>query len=117
MTRVFTVHEPARDTARPAPPLLVPEGFSWAAFLFGPLWLAAKGLWLPLLGWLPVLAAVALLPEPWRFPFGLALALFTGWHGRDAERWVLARRGRPVSGVVVGRDEEEAILRLGATRS
>jgi hypothetical protein len=27
------------------------EGFSWAAFLFGPLWLLARGLWRPLLLW------------------------------------------------------------------
>ena len=114
--RVFTVHAPAQPSARPAPPQLVPEGFSWAAFLFGPLWLLLKGLWLPLLGWLLLFAAVMLVPDPWRFPAGLFLALMTGWHGRDAERWQMARRGRPVSGVVVGRDEEEATLRLGATR-
>ena len=113
--RVFTVHDPA-PSARPAPPRLVPEGFSWWAFLLGPLWLLAKRLWLPLLGWLVLAAATGLLaPAPWGMAAGLALALLTGWHGRDAERWALERRGLPVSGVVLGRDEEEAILRLGAT--
>ena len=115
--RVYTVHDPAPPTARPAPPRLVQEGFSWSAFLLGPLWLAAKGLWLPLFGWLLLFAAAALLPAPWRFPAGILLALMTGWHAHDTERWHMARRGRPVSGVVVGRDEEDAILRLGTIRS
>lgn len=116
MMRVFTVHDPAWPSARPAPPLLVPEGFSWAALLFGPFWFLARGLWLPLGGWLVLGALVLLVPAPWRLPAGLFLALMTGWHARDAQRWVLARRGRPATGVVVGRDAEDATLRLGEAR-
>lgn len=115
--RVFTVHDPAQPTARPAPPRLVPEGFSWGAFLFGPFWLLLKGLWLPLVGWLLLLALLAFVPEPARFLAGVFLALMTGWHARDAERWQMRRCGWFASGVVIGRDEEDAFLRLGMTRA
>ena len=40
--RGYTAHlKPGRT------PVLVPEGFSWAAWLFGPLWLAAHRAWVP----------------------------------------------------------------------
>ncbi|WP_377044171.1 DUF2628 domain-containing protein [Roseomonas elaeocarpi] len=101
---------------------LVPEGFSWAAFLFGPFWFLFRGLWLALLIWLAVAVLLAALRSavpalgpyaPW---MTLALMLFTGFHARDAERWTLRRRGLPMQGVVLGLDEEDAMLRL-ASRS
>ncbi|UFN48948.1 DUF2628 domain-containing protein [Roseomonas sp. OT10] len=129
--RVFTVHAPGAP-ALPAPlaasiagspwatvpdasgpaPRLVPEGFAWWGFLFPPLWLAAKRLWWGLLGWLALAGLVALLPEPVEPWAALALALLVGFHGRDLQRWTLARRGWPERDVVVARDEEAALLRL-----
>ena len=65
--RVWTVHlPPPTDRAgRPSrrSPVLVQEGFSWGAFLFGPLWLLAHRLWLSALLWtVSLLAAALLLP-------------------------------------------------------
>ncbi|MFT8245578.1 DUF2628 domain-containing protein [Roseomonas sp. BN140053] len=96
-------------------PRLVREGFAWWAFLLGPLWLLFKGLWLPLLAFLLLSAAIAFaLPPALLPPAGLALGLLLGFHGRDLERWRLARRGLPERGVVLARNEEEAMLRLGS---
>jgi len=53
---IFTVHEP------PAPPIdrldraeamvFLKDGFTWGAFLFGPIWLAANRLWLSAVGYI-----------------------------------------------------------------
>ncbi len=40
--RFWTIHMRAN-----APPVLVREGFSWTALLFGPLWLAWHRAWIP----------------------------------------------------------------------
>ena len=57
--------------------------------------------------------AIAFLPGASSSWAGLALALLTGFQARDVQRWTLARRGLPESGVVAGADEEVALLRLG----
>jgi hypothetical protein len=107
--RVFTVH--ARMGEKPRT-YLVREGFSVWAFLFGPLWLLARRLWLALLGYLLVGAAISALPDPWEGWAVLALQLLLGFHARDLERWTLGRRGFVSGGVVVGNDEDDALLRL-----
>lgn len=57
---VFTIHEP------PAPPIdridraeamvFLKDGFSWSAFLLGPIWLLANRLWLATLGYIAIVA-------------------------------------------------------------
>ena len=111
--RLFTVH--ARTGTKPAT-RLVREGFSFPAFLFGPLWLLWHALWLGLLGYLLLAAAIAAIPDPWENWAALALQLLLGLHARDIQRWTLARRGFTTEGVVAGRDEEEALLRLVSAR-
>ena len=119
--RVWTVHVqpiPATGTAGRPPrraPVLVREGFSWGAFLFGPFWLLAHRLWLEALLWLAVPAAVLLAP------FGGALLLpaaqfLLGCHARDLRRRALARKGYAQAHVVAERDEERALARLCAAR-
>ena len=118
--RVWTVHvPPAADRAgRPSrrPPVMVREGFSWGAFLFGPFWLLAHRLWLPALLWFVAAAAAVLLAS-----IGGALALpalqfLLGCHARDLRRRALARRGYALAHVVAERDEERALARLVAAR-
>ena len=111
--RVFTVH--AR-TGNKAATRLVREGFSFAAFLFGPLWLLWHALWLALLGYVLLAAAVAFIPDPWEDWAVLTLQVLLGLHAHDLRRWTLRRRGYATQGVVAGRDEEEALLRLISTR-
>ncbi|HYZ31377.1 MAG TPA: DUF2628 domain-containing protein [Crenalkalicoccus sp.] len=109
--RIWTVHLPPERGARRAP-VLVREGFSWSAFLFGPLWLLANGLWLSALLLLLAGVALGLLPPVAAFAAELALALLTGAFARDLRRWSLARRGWLLANVVVARDRDSALARL-----
>ena len=111
--RVYTAHlRPARE------PVLVREGFTWAGFLFGPLWLLAKRAWIAAIFdlaafvWLFALAPAALLG-----PLAFGLALIVGLTGRDMVRWSLARRGYALAHVVAARDEDSALARLYAARA
>src|SRR3712207_2763918 len=73
------------------PPVLVREGFSWGAFLFGPFWLLANRLWLAALLWLVAAVAALLLASvggAWALP---ALQFLLGCHARDLKRRALAR--------------------------
>ena len=115
--RVWTVHvPPPAESGRPRAPVLLREGFSWGAFLFGPVWLLAHRLWLAALFWLAAAAAAILLA-----PFGGAVVLpaahfLLGCHVRDLRRRRLARRGYAQAHVVAERDEEMALARLFAAR-
>lgn len=106
--KLWTVH-----TAPGRPPVLVREGFSLWAALFGPLWLLTKGAWLPALLLGCAEAAIGLAVHgPQRTVLELALAWLVGLCGRDMLRWSLARRGYTISHVVTGRDDEAALTRL-----
>ncbi|MFH5923169.1 DUF2628 domain-containing protein [Roseomonas xinghualingensis] len=111
--RVFTIHAKGGEKPRTR---LVREGFSFWAFLFGPLWLLWRGLWLALLGYLVVMVAIAFIPDPWETFVGLALQVLFGFHARDLERWTLRRRGFASQGVVAAHDEDEAALRVMRAR-
>ena len=99
------------------PPAVVPEGFSWAAFLFGPFWLAARRAWvaaaLSLAAYVLVLSLAAgdvgalLL---------LALALLHGLSGHDLRRWAMDRRGYALAQVLFAHNETDALARLLARR-
>jgi hypothetical protein len=119
--KLYTVHaEPARPPGiegwpepKGPPPVLVKEGFSLGAFLFGPLWFAWNRVWWWALGLLAlVLAAAFLLPEGIAGAVILALQLLAGFEGRDAVRARLAKRGLPMQGVVVAPDLDTAWFRL-----
>ncbi len=109
--RSFTVHAvpPVSVPAtRPLPmPELVPEGFSLFAALLPPLWLLRHRQWLALVIFLSLAVPLWLL-----LPLALLpLHLLAGLQAQDIRRWTLARRGRPVTGVVLARDAEAALLR------
>lgn len=105
--RAFTLHAtPGR------PPLLIPEGFSWGAFVFAPFWLLRHGVWFGLLAYVVgVLAIGALAPPAWRGLAFLALHLLAGFEARDLLRAKLARQGRDTRAVIFGMDEDAAFLR------
>jgi len=123
-TRVlaYTVHEPphpADDRIDRAQQLVfVRDGFSWAALIFGPLWLLFNRMWLALLVYL--LAAVAIgtlfellgLPEMWASLAGIALNLMLALEADSVRRWTLARRGWRIVGTVVGRTPAECERRF-----
>jgi len=110
--RIYTAHIRARR-----PPVLVKEGFSWGAFLFGWIWLVFYRAWIP--GLLMLAAAVligALTAAGARVLLEIGLALLLGLTGRDLVRWSLARRGYTLAHVLAARDTESALARLLAGR-
>ena len=111
--RVYTAHL-ARDRA----PVLVREGFSFGALIFGPLWLFVHRAWIAgvLAVALEIAAAAAMARLSALWPLGLAIAWLLGLFGQDLRRFGLARRGYAESAVIAARDEMEACGRLLAAR-
>ncbi len=94
-------------------PVLVKEGWSWGAFLFGPLWLLYKRAWIPALLEAALLIGVNLfIRPPAQQVIGFAVAVLAGLLGRDLLRWSLQLRGYALAQVVAARDEESAFVRL-----
>ena len=115
--KYWTVHLRAEHPATPTPPVLVREGFSWAACLFGPLWLLAHRAWIPaVLVIAATIIAGALAPENAQPFLFLAIALLVGFSGNDCLRFSLERRGFRLMHVVAARDADGALTRLLAGR-
>jgi len=106
--RVFSSH------VKPgAVPVLVQDGFSWGAALFGCLWLAWQGAWIP--AGLVLLADVAaqLVQNAWYgAAVGVTLLLLQGIYGHDLVRWSLRLRGYDDGPVVAAASADAALLRL-----
>ncbi len=106
--RLYTAH-----VRRGAEPVLVKEGFSWGALLFGWIWLLTQRAWIPAV--LSLAAAVlitGLTDGGARLTLGLGLAVLLGLTGRDLVRWSLARRGYTLAHVLAARDLNSALVRL-----
>lgn len=96
-----------------AEPVLVPEGFSVLALLFGPLWLAAHRAWVTAALSLAAYVLIgALAHDPARIVLGAGLAVLLGLTGQDLRRWTLEQKGYLLTNVFAVRDAEEALLRL-----
>lgn len=110
--RIWTAHEKPH-----AAPLLVREGFSFGAALFGPLWLATRRAWVPAAAvfLLDVLILVFSGP-PASMILGLGMMVLMGLSGHDLVRWWVAHTGYQQTGVIVGRSREEAQARWLAAR-
>ena len=105
---IYTAH-----TAPHAAPVLLREGFSWGAFLFGPLWLLAHRCWIAGMLLACAWVGVALVPEAApRLLIAAGLAWSAGLGGQDARRWGLARRGYVLPHVVAAADPDMALARL-----
>jgi hypothetical protein len=113
---VYTVHVPrGRWGERPTPDRIVflRDGFSLAAFLFGPFWLLwrraflAALLWTLLLGVVGALAATGLSREAVS-TLEIALGALLGLEGSRLVAWTLARRGYAESAVIVAESLEDA---------
>ena len=98
---VYTVHEPPQrggdalsHTERFA---FVRDGFSWAAFLFGPLWMLRQRMWLVLLSYIVFTAAVQAclwalgVAAPVKFTVGVLIALLIGFEAATLRRFSLRR--------------------------
>ncbi len=118
---VYSVLEPPdRDGGRDGAErfVFVREGFSWAAFLFGALWMLWRRLWLVLLGYIVLIAGLEVVFRllgasigP-RILTGFLIALLIGLEAGTLRRWTLVRRGGRDHGIVVGDDLEAAERRF-----
>jgi Protein of unknown function (DUF2628) len=110
--KIWTAHEKPN-----AQTVLVREGFSFAALIFGPLWLVAHRAWLPAGAAVLLTLLILLLSHPpASIVLILGLAVLLGFSGWDLVRWSVARRGYLMSNIVTGRNEDEANYRLLAAR-
>jgi hypothetical protein len=119
----YTVHAPPlRNGAAPDPQrfVFVRDGFHFWAFLLAPLWLLYRRLWLVLIGYLLVSAAMEVvsyfldLPEGTRILIGLLVGLLIGLEAATLRRWTYGRRRWRTVGVVTGDDAEAAEQRFFA---
>jgi hypothetical protein len=93
-----------------AAPVLVREGFSWGALIFGPIWLAVHNAWIPAALALAACILIAVLTSgPTQSALLLALMLWLGFTGNDLRRWSLRLRGFVLQEVVGARDATEAL--------
>jgi hypothetical protein len=121
---VYTVHEPqtgAGESVNPDRYVFVRDGFHVWAFLLGPLWMVWRGLWLVLLGYLVMLAALgvglyaARVPDGAVAAIGFLIALLIGFEASTLRRWTLRRNGFSEVAAVVGDDVESAERRFFST--
>jgi Protein of unknown function (DUF2628) len=119
---IYTVHEPPlrRYESSPAPErfAFVRDGFHFWAFVLGPLWMLRHRMWLVLIGYVVVFAAlqVALhflgVSDTVKAIAGLLLGLLVGIEAGTLRRFTLGRRGWRNVAVVVGDDIEMAERRF-----
>jgi hypothetical protein len=111
---VFTVHLPPEGADAPEKIRFVREGFSSAAFFFGPVWLLWKRAWIAAIAWTLLLAAIGgagslLKINKGAMTFaGLATALVLGFESDRVIAWSLRRRGYEEKDVVIADNEDEA---------
>jgi hypothetical protein len=118
---VYTVHQPPLRAGATSPEperfVFVRDGFSFAALLFGPLWMLRHRMWLVLLGYGVVVAGLSLVLHlhasgtvgaiVWAL-----VALLLGFEAGTLRRFTLSRRGFRNVGIVVGDDLELAERRF-----
>ena len=118
---VYTVHAPVTsgaDFAATDKFTFVRDGFHFWAFVLGPIFLAWHRLWLALLGWVVLMAAVdfglaALGVSGGRiFVVSTLLALLLGFEAASLQRWTLSRRKWRQLDIVVADEEETAERRF-----
>lgn len=118
---VYTVHAPAtsnadfRATDRFA---FVRDGFHLWAAVFGVVWLAWHRLWLAMIGWIVLMAAIDVamvrlgISGATIFLVDALLALLLGFEAASLERWTLSRHKWRQLDIVVADDEEAAERRF-----
>src|SRR5438093_8143755 len=104
---IYTVHIPPAETSAPNPDrfVFVRDGFSFWAFLLGPIWMLRHRMWLAFFGFVAVVAAIEFavrrlgLSGDVGVMVGLLLAPRTGSDGGTLRRFTLARRKWEDAGV------------------
>ncbi len=100
-----------------AAPVLIREGFSLGALVFGFLWLLGRGAFIPAaLALAAQVLAGVLTRGPSRVVLELGIAVILGVSGRDLVRWHLGLRGYRPAHVLAAQDYDAALARLLAAR-
>jgi len=106
--KLYAIHAPraAEAFAGPEAARATRTGFSFAALVFGPLWLLARGLWLALIGYAVLASLVVLAFRDGWLRLSAAALLFALAHlylaveGRGLRMRARGRAGRPLVDVV-----------------
>jgi hypothetical protein len=119
---IYTVHEPLlrAGTAAPEPDryVFIRDGFSFWAFLFGPLWMLRHRMWLVFVLYVVIalvlegLVAVASGSDALIVAIGLLLAFWVGLEAATLRRFTLRQSGWRDVGVISGEDREAAERRF-----
>ena len=108
---IYSVHLPADGAASASvaeKAHFERQGFSWRAFVFGPLWLLARGLWLAILAWCLLALLVGLAVGYDYLPAGAAgglmllAAIYIGFEGRSLADAAMERSGWRLVDVALG---------------
>ena len=103
---IYTIHENANRPDAADRLELVREGFAFWAFALGAIWLVANRLWVPAIAYILLAALVARAAEMLGVSpasiivIQVGMQCWLGFHAYDVKRWVLARRGYTMRGVV-----------------
>lgn len=118
---VYTVHAPMTSSAGIATAdrfAFVRDGFHFWAALAGVVWLVWHRLWLALIGWIVVIAAINIglsllgAGQGAILLTNVLLALLMGFEAASLRRWTLSRRNWRQLDIVVADDEEAAERRF-----
>jgi hypothetical protein len=119
---VYTVHEPPNPPLnrvdRAASFVFVRDGFSWAAALLSPVYLAVKGQWLAFTAYIVLIIAAALglhalgLERTWFAFVVIGLNIYLGFEASTLERMWLTFRGWTELGTVMGKNLPECERRF-----
>ncbi|NNJ74392.1 MAG: DUF2628 domain-containing protein [Anderseniella sp.] len=102
--------------------VFVKDGFSWPAFFIPVFWMLWYRLWLPLVGYLGIVALTIAAGYLFSWPdnlagaMGLLANLFFGLEGNNYRRRALAKRGFDEVADIVADNGEEASYRFFAAR-
>lgn len=113
---LYVIQARGADRASLERATIIKDGFSWAAFVFGPFWLLYRRLWLALLLWVALEVAFVLVVAP-NVPGGVSTLvdllahLFIGLEGNRLRLAKSARRASLVD-VMEGRDRDDAEIRF-----
>jgi hypothetical protein len=119
---VYMVFEPPRrgdDPVKHAERIVfVRDRFSWSAFLFTPLWMLWRRLWLALVAYVVLIAVLMVALSALgagagaRITVLVLISLLIGFEAATLRRWTLLRRGWRELSTVIGDDREAAERRF-----
>ncbi|KQP61451.1 DUF2628 domain-containing protein [Methylobacterium sp. Leaf108] len=120
--RTYTLHLPEHTLAGETQEIdraqVVPDGFSWPAFAYGPLWFLYHRLWVAALLVTVLLVGAVVLGQILNLrpvagaAVALLMQLLIGLEASSLRRWTYARQGRPVRDAVVAGSAEEAEIKV-----